>query len=686
MSEDNGKLKRREFIAGLGAAATVGSALTQMGSRAEAQAPSVPTLVPSPDPPSAMVPVSWGGAPAAPAQQDDVPDALHNPNILVIIVDQMRQPQWLDSAHLPAWEASVPNILSIYNKAVTLNQYYGAATVCTPARACMMTGLYAPQTAMYVTSDTNPVVLDPRYPTWGNAIQNLNSAYSGNVWWFGKWHLSAYLGGDLSAYGFKTVTYPSANYPSPNGYANEGSDGGLFGCHPISYTFYDKTLASDAMIEQNFEGWLKGGPSGPWCATVSLINPHDINYFPYWLTLYTGGCQQPNSPGYGTAPYFNPPAPPPNSPSPFPFYAANAVPSPWNYESVNVWYKPPLQNLLVNALNTQFNNGNPLTYPGDYTTLLNYYYYLQSLVDAQVGNILSALAQYSPSNTVVVFTADHGEYGGSHSMRGKGGGVYDESIRVPLYVAIPGVKHNITRNQMCSAVDFFGLMCDLATGGTGTWRTAYPDLANRESIYNYIYQNSGESYRTVNILVNGATQTAPVPYVMHTVDEGSPGEFGNGPSYAELAAPNPVNNHIVCIRTKTTNGGNSGFKYAVYSNWASCTTTPSSNPQDFEYYDYQDSMANRGEVGNNYSLNSPLQPPGPNNDTNSKATLKSIQGALGTWGSPDGGTGVIGTELNATLVGTGTDGTSLRCVLLETARPAYFSYLGQTTCTVPSCT
>ena len=37
-------------------------------------------------------------------------------------------------------------------------------------------------------------------------------------------------------------------------------------------------------------------------------------------------------------------------------------------------------------------------------------------------------------NTVVVFTSDHGEYGGSHGLRGKGAGVYEEAIRVPLIV------------------------------------------------------------------------------------------------------------------------------------------------------------------------------------------------------------------------------------------------------------
>lgn len=40
-------------------------------------------------------------------------------------------------------------------------------------------------------------------------------------------------------------------------------------------------------------------------------------------------------------------------------------------------------------------------------------------------------------DTVVVFTSDHGEYAGSHGLRGKGAAIYEESIRVPLYIHDP---------------------------------------------------------------------------------------------------------------------------------------------------------------------------------------------------------------------------------------------------------
>ena len=40
--------------------------------------------------------------------------------------------------------------------------------------------------------------------------------------------------------------------------------------------------------------------------------------------------------------------------------------------------------------------------------------------------------------TVVIFTSDHGDMCGSHGLRSKGPFVYEEIMRVPLYVRVPG--------------------------------------------------------------------------------------------------------------------------------------------------------------------------------------------------------------------------------------------------------
>ena len=44
-------------------------------------------------------------------------------------------------------------------------------------------------------------------------------------------------------------------------------------------------------------------------------------------------------------------------------------------------------------------------------------------------------------DTVVIFTSDHGDMCGSHGLRSKGPFVYDEIMRVPLYMRVPGVTH-----------------------------------------------------------------------------------------------------------------------------------------------------------------------------------------------------------------------------------------------------
>jgi choline-sulfatase len=60
-------------------------------------------------------------------------------------------------------------------------------------------------------------------------------------------------------------------------------------------------------------------------------------------------------------------------------------------------------------------------------------------VDDHVGRILDALeAEGLREDTVVVFTSDHGDMQGAHRLSLKGVVAYDEILRVPLVVDVPG--------------------------------------------------------------------------------------------------------------------------------------------------------------------------------------------------------------------------------------------------------
>ncbi len=62
--------------------------------------------------------------------------------------------------------------------------------------------------------------------------------------------------------------------------------------------------------------------------------------------------------------------------------------------------------------------------------------------DAAVGRLLAYFQKNRP-NTIVVLTADHGEAFDEHKARYHGSSLYDEQIRVPLIVAVPGVTPHV---------------------------------------------------------------------------------------------------------------------------------------------------------------------------------------------------------------------------------------------------
>lgn len=67
-----------------------------------------------------------------------------------------------------------------------------------------------------------------------------------------------------------------------------------------------------------------------------------------------------------------------------------------------------------------------------------FYYGMVTLIDKQVGRIIDTIrAMGQEENTIVVFTADHGEMLGDHGLVFKGT-TYDQVTRMPLLVSAPG--------------------------------------------------------------------------------------------------------------------------------------------------------------------------------------------------------------------------------------------------------
>ncbi len=441
------------------------------------------------------------------------------PNILVVVVDQLRTPVWLPPG--AAFSTVMPNLAALREGAVSFERHYTAANDCTPSRGALVTGLHSHQTGCMITGDSR---LDPGFPTWGTLLRELGYA---TTWW-GKWHLNPDPNASLEPYGFAGGTYPS-----PNGAPGQG-------------------LEADPEIAAQFDEWFReAGGEEPWCATVSFVNPHDVA----WWYRFTEQIPQESAP----------PA------------LAQALPP--NFETpqeLEARGKPRLQRSLQETAARSFGRV-PFTGPealAAWTGLMNTYLMLAGYADRQIGSVLATLASRpaTRAQTVVLFTSDHGEYGGSHGLRGKGAAAYEEAIRVPLYVRdyreVATAAPAVGRTQLTSSVDVAPLLLTVATG-SNRWRgeARYEHLATRHDVAAICAHPAAPGRR----------------WVLHATDEDVT-EFATEPYAAE--APR----HVVALRTPRG-------KLGVYSNWALPSIEAQPAGEEVELYDYS-TPAGQAELSN----------------------------------------------------------------------------------------
>jgi len=89
---------------------------------------------------------------------------------------------------------------------------------------------------------------------------------------------------------------------------------------------------------------------------------------------------------------------------------------------------------------------------------------LHKAVDGAIAKVLDGLdARNLSSNTIVVFTSDHGEMLGSHGgMMQKWYTAFDEAIHIPLCIRGPGIPKGVSLNLPTSHIDLLPTLLGLA--------------------------------------------------------------------------------------------------------------------------------------------------------------------------------------------------------------------------------
>lgn len=369
------------------------------------------------------------------------------PNVLVIIADQFVV-RGLGAAGNP--RVRTPALDSLAASGMRFEKSYCTYPVCTPARASWVTSRM-PHELGILSNQINPGIPED-IPTLGDVFRQAGYRTA----WAGKWHIPAPYPGFLAGERARIPGFDALPLDGPGHRSNPDVGPGM-GTDPITTKAALKFLAEPQ--------------ERPFLLVVSLLNPHDI-------------CEYPRKPD-------NYPRPPTDE--------RELPPLPANFHSLAD--EPSV--LADDRARTQA-PGSELAHWGErqWREYLWVYHHLIGVADQHIGQVLAALRQ-SPhaEDTLIVFTSDHGEMGGSHQLKTKLY-LYEESVAVPLILCPPcraaaSFTAGVNRTHLVSGLDLFPTLCDFA---------AIPIPA-------------GLSGRSVRPLVESPSSAAALPWRDHVIAE-----------------------------------------------------------------------------------------------------------------------------------------------------------------------
>jgi arylsulfatase A-like enzyme len=484
------------------------------------------------------------------------------PNIVFILVDEMRFPSVFPAGVSTPEEflaRYMPNVHYLWRHGVKFEGYYSSGNACSPARATIATGLYPHQQWLLATRTKNGPALQTAFPTYGKLLRGLGYRTP----YVGKWHLSdppanGSTAGYLEDYGFHGYTNPD-----PVGLNGQGVQDDV----PV--------IASTAV------SWLRrrSRDDGPFCLTVSFVNPHDKQFFwagsegTHYEHLFAGQSLKPFIDDYKTVPSE---AHPPQLGFP-------VVPPNWESEADLVRHGKPDTQRVIRSFQEAVWGGAPDDSGFDRFAVepspirpstfgvavapyrywergLDMYTLVQQMVDEAIGEVIAAIPASELANTVIVFAADHGEYAGAHGLlSGKLGTAYEEAIHIPLVVT--DLTHRFAshvetpRTQLVSSVDLLPMLATLGDRGSTAWKRG-----SLRRIY-------AERLDLVELLRNPRAEGRD--HILFSTDE----VLLDVLNY--LHAPT----HVLAVRTAEA-------KLVTYTHWFPGTTVPIPRAVDLEFYDY----------------------------------------------------------------------------------------------------
>ncbi|WP_071394796.1 sulfatase-like hydrolase/transferase [Bacillus tuaregi] len=381
------------------------------------------------------------------------------PNFLIFIVDEQRFPTGYENEELKRWRRENLKTQELFRERGMefLNHYVGS-TACSPSRATLYTGQYPSLHGLTKTTGGASFSFAPdvfwlnpnTVPTFGDYFR----AAGYRTFWKGKWHASVqdilipgthnampsydattgvpdpqleklYLDAErLDDYGFSGWLGPEPHGPNPRNSASSAA---------IGTSGRDEVYAREVVDLLHALEVESSDQSEPWMIVSSFVNPHDITLFGDITEFH---------------PLFNfevdpsvpiiPPAPTANE---------SLATKPTAQQSYKETYPKAFQPTRDSLFYRQL------------------YFSLHKKVDQDMGKVFRALQSSKfYENTIVIFTADHGDLLGAHGgLFQKWYNAYEESIHVPFIIHSPKwFTGRQTTDMLTSHVDILPTLLGLA--------------------------------------------------------------------------------------------------------------------------------------------------------------------------------------------------------------------------------
>lgn len=383
---------------------------------------------------------------------------MKRPNILLILTDQQLK-RCLGYTGDPL--AKTPNLDALAADAVVFNNAYTTCPACTPARASLQTGLYPFAHGMQTNLFMKGCMLHELADSPDLLSRRLNAA--GVVPLLtGKWHLGYGAATRRDPY-YRThvkridhhlhdVLLPdsylqASSLPTDLGYHGDDFPGHGGGGHDYpQYLAYLKDRGLDVQLRHDVGSCAEvlSGPEGTidhYLAdrAMDLIDTHAADTAPFFCMLNFWG---PHEPAHVPTEFLDP--------------FRNTPIEPWPSWDIDLTQRPRIHHATRACDDTW----------SDFERRMRFAYAYTSFIDHQIGRVLAHLNSTGRlENTVVVFSADHGDSMGIQGgLENKSFHFYEPAAGIPLLIRPAGGRTGGRRD--CQApvnlTDVYETVADLA--------------------------------------------------------------------------------------------------------------------------------------------------------------------------------------------------------------------------------